>query len=472
MKIFSLRTKAWLGLAIGGAALLSGVIGAEQAYSPEKSAVAVAGKAANSCLPQEGWFPHRQTLEPNSGQFAADASNCAFHQWSWQMFLWLTQALPDPDHQGQTLPRFLTFPDPRILRGKSQSSADSFLPALNLKDDRPLDEYLQAGPDGMLVDQNGRLVYYSMYLNDVFANFVKEQGLNSAERIRDFNPGINYPVGTLTLKAAWKVLSSEEQKRNDVSHKFYTRTAEVYPLKKRGKGFELDRTYPQEVVLALVGLHVVGTTRHHEEMIWASFEHVDNAPDVDAGAIQDPKTPVSDRDWSFYAKNTPLSACNQNLASSGKLELDETRQTFTPVTQVCRMYPYGSGPDKQPANAANIKALNTAVRNKLEGPWNNYFEVGAIWFDTQKGKPLQANCNFQPGANQCGVVLAGSTRLSNAAIETFTQSQSSMDNCFACHQTMPHYGGPGQQTLPGKNLSISHIMNNLYFDLQSSKKSN
>ncbi|UTH75174.1 hypothetical protein [Chromobacterium sp. IIBBL 290-4] len=457
-------------MALGGTVLLSGVIGAEQAYSPVQKAAASTGKNASACLPQQAWFPHAQTQEPDSAQFAADPGNCAFHQWSWQMFLWLTQPVPDTAHQGQSLPRFLTFPNPSILR--HESTADSFLPALNLKDDRPLDEYLQAGPDGMLIDQNGRLVYYSMYLNDVFAQFVKEQGLNNAESIRNFSPDKNYPVGTLTLKAAWKVLSSEEQKLNQASGKFYTRTALVHPLKKRGRGFAIDRSRSEAVVLALVGLHVVGVTQHHEEMIWASFEHVDNAPDVDAGAIPSPQTPVSDRDWTFYKKNTPLTECNLNLASSGKLKLDEASQTFSPVTQACRMYPYGSGPDKQAVNAANIKTLNAAASEKLEAPWNHYFEVGAIWFDTQNGKSLQANCDFQPGANQCDVLLAGSTRLSNAAIETFTQSQSSLNNCFACHQTMPRYGSPGQQSLPGKNINISHIMNNLYFDLQSSKKPN
>jgi hypothetical protein len=35
------------------------------------------------------------------------------------------------------------------------------------------------------------------------------------------------------------------------------------------------------VNLAMVGMHVVGSTKGHPEMIWATFEHIGNAPNDD-----------------------------------------------------------------------------------------------------------------------------------------------------------------------------------------------
>src|ERR1700733_4995180 len=53
--------------------------------------------AATACAPMEAraqcpapasWFSHEQTPEPD---FHAPTSNCEFHQWAYQEFLWLTQ---------------------------------------------------------------------------------------------------------------------------------------------------------------------------------------------------------------------------------------------------------------------------------------------------------------------------------------------------------------------------------------------
>ena len=45
--------------------------------------------ARAQCQAPMSWFPHASTPEPD---FHAPASDCEFHQWSWQTFLWLTQA--------------------------------------------------------------------------------------------------------------------------------------------------------------------------------------------------------------------------------------------------------------------------------------------------------------------------------------------------------------------------------------------
>ena len=96
--------------------------------------------------------------------------------------------------------RFETMQGPEVLDAKGRK-----LPNLNpfvgrtQNPGKPIDGYLQAGPDGILIDQNGRVVYYSMYLNDVFEGFVEKYQLNDPAKLRAFDPNSSFPVDSLTL---------------------------------------------------------------------------------------------------------------------------------------------------------------------------------------------------------------------------------------------------------------------------------
>jgi hypothetical protein len=419
----------------------------------------LANPARAECSADPRWFPHDQTKEADSAGFPAPPQPpCTFHQWSWQMFLWLTQT-----DAATGEPRFIGFAGPESLdpnlKGKTPAT---LMPGLELTKPKTLADYLQAGPDGILVDQNGRIVYYSIYINDVFSKFVTDNKLNQVDVLRHFDPTAAFPNGSLELKAAWKIVGDNE----DMSG-YYTRKALINPLVARGGKFVIDPDKVEQVTVALVGFHIAGTVAYHKEMIWASFENIRNAPDVENLATIRPDTVVSDKDWTFYKANTPFRACNANPAGSGTQKLDPVSQKMTPVTAVCRLYPYGSGHDKQP-NAASIRELNASVQARLPDVWKNYFEVGAIWFARAAfTKEIQPNCTFQLGRLQCGIGLTGSTHLSNATIETFTQGQSTSDNCFACHNTVQRFPPrAGLRALPGKNVAISHVVNNLYFRLR------
>jgi hypothetical protein len=419
-------------------------------------APAVAQQPPASCTAPAAWFPHSQTPEQNSAGFPANPNNCDFHQWAWNAFLWLTQNV-----NGE--PRFEHMPadgievqpgvlDPLIGRSKKART-------LNIID--------QAGPNGIMVDLQGHPIYYSIHSDSTFGNFIKENGLFDPAKLRAFNPDESFPVGSLTLKAAWKVVAPGE----DVST-FYTRKAEIALLTtKNGKIVPSGKTKTVEV--ALVGFHIAGTVAGHPEMIWATFEHLQNAPDLPKPMDEmTPNEVVSNKNWTFYKAGTPFKDCNINAAGSGALKLDEATQTLSPVTEVCRMIPYGGGAD---SNVANIKSLNDSVHSQLKDVWKNYFEVGAIWFLATDG--LKPNCTFQPGSLECRAnpdkpILTGSTQLSNTTVETFTQSQSAQDNCFACHNTVqvsaPNTTAP---SLPGLNVDISHVLINEYFAAVAKQKS-
>ncbi|MCW0369383.1 hypothetical protein NB710_000320 [Xanthomonas sacchari] len=413
--------------------------------------------------PAPSWFPHAQTPAPDSAGFAS-SSNCEFHQWSWNTFLWLTQ-----DVGGQ--PRFLSMSSDGI-----GGVADGVLDPLigRSQQARTVELIDQAGPDGVLVDRHGRAVYYSIHSNDVFGQFIASNHLQDPKALRAFDPTAAFPVGSMTLKAAWKVVQPGE----DVST-FYTRQAQIAKLgMRKGKIIATGDTETQTV--ALVGFHIGGTVAGHPEMIWATFEHRDNAPDVDTSL--DPGQPVSDKDWTFYKAGTPIEQCNVNAAGAGALTLNAQTQTLSPVTQVCRMVPYGGQkpcPSGQDCNIANIQSMNASVQSQLNDVWKNYFEVGAIWFVAKDA--LAPNCTFQPGsALECipsptpegaPPLLTGSIKLSNSTIETFTQVQSTQNNCFACHNTTQVISpDPRAQSLPGLNVNISHVVINDYFQAQLPQK--
>ena len=179
----------------------------------------------------------------------------------------------------------------------------------------------------------------------------------------------------------------------------------------------------ETVNLGLVGFHLVYTTANHKEMVWATFEHVDNAPDGPCVNGQQTVPPPGFTGWAFNKVST-TSCSGINSWTSG------TKPPY-PITQAVRNYPYGSDTSSGgKTNAATIKALNNSVSTILPAGsvWNNYFLVGAVW--TNGSLPAVF------GSNEFG-----STLLSNGTLETFTQwpnpvsgSTSGLrQNCFNCH---------------------------------------
>ena len=71
------------------------------------------------CLAKNTWFPHSMTPRPNDG--GNFVINCDFHQWAWQMFLWLTQ-VTGPN--GEL--RFEAMPNTAEVKGASRQGLPLF----------------------------------------------------------------------------------------------------------------------------------------------------------------------------------------------------------------------------------------------------------------------------------------------------------------------------------------------------------
>ncbi|WP_051252334.1 hypothetical protein [Ferrimonas kyonanensis] len=417
------------------------------------------------CVAQDNWAPFEAVQMPDGNQFSSDTS-CDFHRWSWQMFLWLMQ----DDGKGE--PRFLGFDSPYDLLGID--NRESLLPRLSKQGGaRSMDEYLQAGTEGILVGKDGKPVYYSQYINREFVDFINEHELTDFEKVQAFDPNTSFDINVAEFKAAWKIVD----KATADSGEFLITRQSVFKLVNRNGKIVVDVNQSSEEYLALVGFHIAGVVEGHPEMIWATFEHKDNAPDVPTNV--QPDTVVSDKDWTFYTANTPYSQCNINYASSPQLTLDEASQTLSPTTEVCRRFAWGNNANQMtyavPTNIQVVQQLNDSTlslldQSKAQLPadrnWlKNYFEVSAIWFRRNDG--LEPNMTLATDFDDNGKqLLIGGLHLSNSTIETFTQTQSTMDNCFRCHNTsqrFPPSGAENLAPLKGMNLNISHAFMNIYF---------
>ncbi len=425
------------------------------------------------CQAPDEWFT-TATKPPDAS--VAPKPDCRFHQWSWQMFLFLT--LPDGAEDRLTFmnmppPSTMFMPESKFAKlasnkrlkvsARQANTAINSFPFLSIEQ---ADTEIGKG-SGILVHRNGRAVYYSQHINQKFFDFVVSRKLNDFDTYTKVavDPKLQFDQGVLELKASWRIVEDGEN-----TDGFFVTEAEIDLVKNvvvNGQTkvvVDPQNTKPAKV--ALVGLHVVGVTQGHPGFIWGTFEHNGNAPDLDPKA--QPGDPVSAKDFTFYTAKTKRMDCN--VPNIPLVKLNEKTQKLTPVTNVARLNPNGGD-----TNQDIVKNLNDSVHKKLEfasipeslkknrAIWKNYDLVGTVWLP---GTPVQPGKNFAS-------VAVGSTKLANATMETFRQPVPK--NCFGCHTTQKAQllddKGAVLATLPASNLNLSHaLVNNLL--AQKAQRSN
>lgn len=403
----------------------------DQKKNADKAASDTEYKTADACECQPNWFPHSQTPPPAEGKGSpfdvSSTTNCIFHQWSWQKFLWLTK--PQANN------------NPLFLNELTQVS-DALIPVPK----RPganivLTDTEQAGSNGVLkanpayggADQIARdyTVYYSIHSNPTMMKAA--QNFKDSLRSGKLSPSNlrTFPVGSLELKVSWvdaNTIKAAKQKN------FYITTAAV---SKDGKTFTNKR-------VALLGMHVVGVVINHPEFIWATFQHNDLAPIYDWKTNQATtadekllcaKGSTSGLDGITWVKNSgpklPLKPYDLFKFGVPKTAGDQFMQT-------CQ---------SEPMNFDNIQTINNCVSTKLNDVWNNYFYNGSIWLNTDgltkvQQSQLIVNLGFNIDKATPGSSARGSLNNANITMETYTQSFESnisdinvntLANCFSCH---------------------------------------
>lgn len=210
---------------------------------------------------------------------------------------------------------------------------------------------------------------------------------------------------------------------------------------------------PEIKTLALVGIHVVGSVKGHPELVWATFEHVDNAPDKAYSYTTNAAPPVNQpgpysatgswifTETGFDGADLTAVAENQNVVSGN---IVGNAPSLVSSADVVRLNPWGDLPSTSTAaggtariaNATDLVSLNNSVMRALAKVGDvraNYFQVGAIW--TQHGEIPVSGQPLPP--------FEGSLNLAKVTMETYHQFDpqgSTTASCFGCHQYFPLAG--------------------------------
>lgn len=413
---------------------------------------------------------------------ASGQSNCDFHQFMWQSFLYLIQ----PSSSGSSVLNFETWmPSYGVFVGEGeQPTAWGSVPTPTYCEgpENPTASYvfsnltLQAGSHQPLIDPSLNDVFYGVLVNQPVYNVITGCDLYKAQcaltlapdlltpsntpvvDIPQNYPNLAFPEQSIELKTSWKILTEAEQS----SGIFYTTTGTV---KSPGKSCQ------NNVALGLLGLHIVSKVPSHPEFIWATFEHKNNAPDCNNTSA----TPPVGDSWTFYGTSC-TGDCTTNEYTAGK------------ATQVCRMHPLGDPTDGTfpnglncdstpppgyicdedvqkyiiDPNTLNLGALNQSVTSMLNGLpagdanklWANYELVGNLWTDQGSLPP-----NLQ--------VQRGSLSSANTTMETYVQNGeagvTNPNNCFSCHnldgKTLISSPTDATQPVTLPQAGLSHIFN-------------
>lgn len=347
------------------------------------------------------------------------------------------------------------------------------------------EEYFQASTNLPLVDVNGNWTIFERRVNDVDAKYLRapdgdaSQTLTTVAGQKKFvanhmpNPDgsvqftasatvPNGANGSIEIKAAWRII---DRNAGDDPSRYYTMPAQIAVAGDLVRG---GRSFCRSALVGLVGMHIIQRNPDfatngalHPQWIWATFEHVDNAPDAQAPCsvrdgcglpnpsvwINQPScgaaAPSQTTRYSYFRQNASVTDTNIRPKTPGS----------GPTT-----YPWNSKPPYAQGGTTPATMLPQATRcwsiypttDQLNAQWqkalgaagsvfSNYKLIGTQWGATLEGLPPPPVPNPVPTNAVPGM-------LSNLTLETYIQNYNGTDtdpkapgpgSCVACHSGAP-----------------------------------
>jgi hypothetical protein len=291
--------------------------------------------------------------------------------------------------------------------------------------------FTQAGTGGAwLTAQNHHLALYEIRMNRDAFSYIEANRLYDATTQEAFaeNSGIDLPDGTaefsqygetgsMVFKASWIELPDPSQ----------------WPFFKTSKAYVVDpgsNGPPRPVTVGLVGLHIIHKTAKSPQFIWATFEHVNNAPsaaDIKNNAL---------RSWyTFYNAHcnprTDHYRCNPNAQPIGN----------SPDHPVFPRYP--ADPYDAPVQVVRENSISHTTFNDVAGlnqwVWKliragnpnsvfvNYQLVDVLWANAPAAVPIAAAIPLTAGNPLPNPAIH---KVANTTLETYFQNTST---CLDCH---------------------------------------
>jgi hypothetical protein len=413
---------------------------------------------AGGC-PALGWAEGLGAFQDTNAAFPTkdtplNAVDCNFHQWSWEAFVWATAL----DANG--VPRFMGLQTPNDLFTASAGKPRTGMLKLAARSStlHGMAGFVEGAgaiveADGnMLVGPNGYPVYASVHMSPGYFK-VAQQNLIATGGYLSQPADAYFNVGDAVFKATWLRLDPGQSPPDGA----YTTQAQVPNLHvlrtKTTAAVAPNGTY-QTVTVALVGLHVVGYTINHPEMLWATFEHLANTPSTPDNTFS--TSGSNPNSYTFYRGNTPYTQVNLQNSSPPTLNFDLATQKFSPPTMAVQEN--ATGGENHPDGATNIAGVNQGGQGFLAGEtgtqslFANYRLIGTVW--------MQPN-SYSLTSDQTDAV--GSVNLANTTAETFVQQASNANkqqwqNCFSCHNPTSYSFQSYPPPLKNRLIAISHVL--------------
>jgi len=327
--------------------------------------------------------------------------------------------------------------------------------------------------DSVLETQNGSLVYYTIAVNDVYAYFLTGAKTGGITPFPSFFPtttadltsiqnfaltkGITFPDPTalaVEVKASWVDASTVSNPSDYIT---ISATIPIYTPATcftSGTNTTCTASGTKTATLALVGMHVVGSTLGHPEMIWSTFEHVGNTPlatytyNGSTGVETVPQSTAGT--WLFSSSGSAgpfdkphMQTSGANIQAIAQPPNPAPPPVFISASDTLRWKPFGAATDLIPFNLSeptatiantDIISVNNSVRGQLVSGdvRGNYIFSGATW---TAGGAAPTLSSATPPANNSNQV--GTSFLTNSTMETYQQGANSTSagatNCFFCH---------------------------------------
>ena len=417
-----------------------------------------------------------------------------FDNMAWQMFVGLNWAASATK---QTPAIGLTAKGPRVwqeyrkvsaLFGNSKVTAGCpsalALPVISIGSDgqgNPMpnnEEYLQASTNQPLIDINGNWTLFERRVNDIEAQYLLAPNGDSSQTLttrdgqlnflKQAHPVIEFPTsatfpmgknGAIEIKAAWRIL---DRSRGDDPSRYYTQEAILaVPGDLVNGGNKICAT----VTLGLVGMHIIQRNPVDKknpallpEWIWATFEHVDNAPlaELPCGVNScctgintlscGPAAPNLSTRYSFYDQKAKTFETNIRPSSTATNKDNYYWNSKPPYAQGATTVATAK---PQATRCFSIypttEKLNTQWRAELakyHSPLQNYTLIGTQWGSSilLHGVTMNLPTNAVPAM------------LSNITLETYIQMFTVADpklggpgSCVGCHAFATLSVGPKPQ---------------------------
>ncbi len=442
-----------------------------------------------------GWFTSGTATE-NGAVNAANsvtfghADNCDFYQWSQQMFLWITS--PNTGSYGSK--GGVVFESPVFYTVSPEDAAGkrTFIPhkkgvllsaVPSLEKSFQLDSEEGQATGDALMAKDGAIVYYISMVNDVYAQFLTavKTGKMSGKQFPTTQTALDSIIAyaktnnvtlpdanalAIELKTSWVDASTIKDLSTyitiDAMIPTYTKTPTKWTIKDQVK-----------VKLALLGVHIVGSTAGHPEMVWSTFEHKNNAPNLsytylDKDSIVKTINADTGSDWVLNANAADTSVNISHM----KFKYDSIYANFpnAPVnntvspSNTTRTKPWGVANSGVPnsenptvaASNSQVISINNSVQSLLVGNdvRKNYLFIGSTWTDSGTAPD---GTSYSATNTKLGVAI-GTSQLANTTMETYIQNGAGYNqsgSCFDCHH---------DYTPAGPSLSpdyLSHIFQDL-----------